>query len=317
MKKTFKHLYEKSDFVYPVKAFYDFFRWHLIPEKVYASWIFEKNMGYKLNLKDPKTFNEKLQWLKFNDRDPLKALCADKYAVRNHIKKTIGDQYLIPLFFHTEDPNDIVPENLPDTPCIIKTNHASGDVFIVRDKSQIDFDKVQRKLRILLRKNHYDHTKEWQYKNIRPRILVEKLLVDENSNVPLDYKFNCFNGEITFITAHSDRFVGHKSSLYDPDWNPIDCRCNETENVELLAKPQMFETMKELAKTLSKDFVFVRVDLYNIGTEIYFGELTFCPGSGWAPFEPVEWDRKFGDLLVINKPEETPVHPSFDLLQQH
>jgi hypothetical protein len=311
MKGTLKYLYAESDIVYPLKAFYDFFRWKLIPEELFIRWVFQKRMGYRLNLEDPKTFNEKLQWLKLNDRSPLKTLCADKYAVRDYVKKKIGDQYLIPLHFQTDNPNDIIPENLPDTPCILKTNHASGDVIVVKDKSTVDFEKIQRKFKILLRKNHYDYTKEWQYKHIKPRILVEKLLVDENSDIPRDYKFNCFNGQVNFITAHADRFAGHKSSLFDPEWNPIDCRCNETDNVELVKKPPMLEEMKELARTLARDFLFVRVDLYNIGTDIFFGELTFCPGSGWAPFEPMEWDRKFGDRLIL---QQTGYEPIYDKL---
>jgi hypothetical protein len=271
----------------------------MIPERFYVNWIFQKRLGYKLNIEEPTTFNEKIQWIKLKDKNPLKVICTDKYSVRKYIKSKIGDKYLIPLHFYTENPCDITPENLPDIPCIIKTNHVSGDVIIVRDKSTLDFERVRQKLKILLRKNHFNYTKEWQYKNIKPCILVEKLLLDENSKIPYDYKFHCFNGKVAFIQVDLDRLFEHKRILYDPEWNIMNFQLNDFKQAAPLEKPKMFDEMKTLAEDLARDFLLVRVDFFNLGEVIYFGELTFHPGSGWSSFSPIEWDNILGSLLQI------------------
>ncbi len=218
--------------------------------------------------------------------------------MRDYIKEKLGEAYLVPLLFHTQDPADIKPENLPDTPHIIKTNHNSGGgAFIVRDKSHVDFEAVRKSLRTQLKRNYYHRWKEWQYKNIEPRIVVEKLLL-EGSDVPNDYKFHCFNGKVAFIQVDLDRFTGHKRNLYDPDWTFIDCAWKYENGPDIPAPPK-FDEMKALAETVAQDFRLVRVDFYNIEGDIYFGELTFHPEAGVGPFSPPEWDRRFGEQLTL------------------
>lgn len=284
--------------IFPLKKLYDYYSPRVLPEKIYIKRTFKNSLGYDLDLENPKTLNEKIQWLQLNGRTPLHALCTDKYAVREYIKKKIGEQYLIPLVYHTDNSDDIIPENLPNFPFIIKTNHGCGRHVIVKDKFKMDYEKVQKYLKKLLRNNFYYHCREWQYKNIKPCIIVEKLLLDKDNNIPNDYKFNCFNGKLGFTEIHLDRYTDYKKNVYDKDWNFLDFQWGAKRGYDV-KKPDMLNKMILLAEILAGDFKFVRVDLYNIFSSIYFGELTFTPGGGFCPFNPPELDKKFGDELKL------------------
>lgn len=301
MKQAIKNSRVGHLLVPPLLELYSTYRYRvrpLIPDERFAKRTFRSRLGYDLDLDNPKTFNEKIQWLKLNERDPLHTLCADKYAVRGYIGEKIGEQYLVPLLLHTEDPADIVPENLPDVPHVIKANHNSGGAVIVKDKAEVDFAEVRKSLKTQLSRNYYNFSKEWQYKDIKPRIIVEKLLLGDDGNVPSDYKFHCLNGEVAFIQVDLDRYSEHRRNLYDPDWNFIDCELLY-KNGRQVERPRMLEEMKALAETVAQDFRLVRVDFYALGEDIYFGEVTFHPGSGFEPFRPREWDRRFGDRLTL------------------
>jgi len=198
MLKFTKYLYHNTwvgkkiiDFVLEIHQYY---RTHYIKEELFLKQQFKKRFGRALDLDNPQTFNEKLQWLKLNDRTALHTICADKYKVRDYVKEKIGEEYLVPLVFETKNPKDIIPENLPDYPVIIKTNHASYGGVIVRDKSQHNWKTVQKTLAKSLRINYYYKSKEWQYKNIERRIVVEKLLTGDSGDIPFDYKMHYFNG---------------------------------------------------------------------------------------------------------------------------
>ena len=175
IKKLYKETYIGKLLISPIKGLYDWYRFKIIPDDVYIKKVFEKNLGYKLNLQNPVTLNEKIQWLKLNDRTKLHTKCADKYAVREYVKEKIGEQYLIPLLYQTENHKDITDINMPDEPFIIKTNHDSGGVVIVKDKSSINWKQVQKELSLSMKNNYYYPGREWQYKNIKPSIVVEKL----------------------------------------------------------------------------------------------------------------------------------------------
>ncbi len=302
MRKFIIHLYHSTAlgkrFLHPIKKLDDFFSPRILPEKTYIRRTFKNTFGYSLNLNNPKTFNEKILWLLQNDRKPLHILCTDKYAVRSHIKEKIGEKYLIPLVFHTDYPADIIPSNLPDYPFIIKTNHGCGEHIIVKDKSEINYKSVQKTLTKLLKRNFYYKAREWQYKNIKPSIIVEKLLLDENSNIPYDYKFECFNGKVTYINVIIDRFQEKKFKVYDPDWNSINCLRGDPDGKDIM-KPTLLDEMKKLAEVIAKDFIYVRVDMYYLADKIFFGELTFSPAAGFDVFNPSYWDRKFGDELKL------------------
>ena len=302
MRGFLKHLFDNTAIGHSllslVKKLYDIYIFRVLPEKIFIQRTFKILLGYNLNLENPKTLNEKVQWLQLNDRTPLHTLCTDKYAVREYVKEKIGEQYLIPLVYHTNNPADIIPENLPDFPCIIKTNHGCGGHVIVKNKSKIDWKSVQKNLAKSLKSNYYYILREWQYKNIEPCIVVEKLLLDKNFNIPYDYKFHCCNGRVVCISADMDRDIDYKRNLYDTDWNFIDCRMR-LDNGDVVERPEKLNKMMSFAEILAKDFRYVRVDLYNVGSEVYIGELTFSPAAGFQIFIPLEWDRIFGDELML------------------
>ena len=272
--------------------------YRLLPERLFIRWKFRKSLGYKLNLKHPETLNEKIQWLKLNDRSALHTQCADKLAVREYIHHKIGARYLIPLFFQTESPSDLRLEKLPDEPFVVKTNHNSGGVLLVRDKASINWANTRKTFAKLLRSNYYYRSKEWQYKDIKPCILIEKLLLDESRNIPADYKLHCFNGKVAFIQIDSDRQTDHKRNIYDSEWNLLNCKWLY-ENSDMASKPKMLDEMKFLAERIAEDFRYVRVDFYNISSRIYFGEVTFHSESGFGVFVPSKWDKHFGNLLTL------------------
>ena len=303
IRELIKHFYNYTKvgniLISPAMWLYHIYRYHILSEKEYIKQTFKNILSYELNLDNPKTLNEKIHWLQKNDRTPLYTLCSDKYAVRKYVKEKIGEQYLIPLVLQTTNPKEIIPDNLPDYPFIIKTNHGCGGHVRVKDKSKIDWNRIQKHLKKSLKSNFYYQFREWQYKNIKPCIIVEKLLLDKNSNIPYDYKFHCFNGKVEIISADMHRYIDLKRNVYDKDWNFIDCRMR-LENGGKVKKPYMLNKMKSLAEALAQDFKYVRVDLYNIDSKIYFGELTFSPAAGFQQFIPAKWDRILGNKLVLH-----------------
>ena len=294
----------------------------IAPEKLLLEQRYKKIFGKKPNLKDPKTLNEKIIWLKLNDRTPLHTQCADKYAVREYVTRKIGEQYLVPLLFQTKNPKDIVADNLPNIPCIIKTNHDSGGVFFVNDKLKIDYPDLQSRLKNRLKRNYYWQSKEWQYKNIKPRIIVEKLLLDKAGYIPMDYKLHCFNGKVNMIQVDMGRGTDeHYRNWYSAEWIREPYKWSSSKgngkytdpSNEDVAKPNSLEKMIELSESLAEPFTYVRVDWYDVRGKIYFGELTFHHDGGNRPIEPKEWDLKLGERLDIGsliKKSETKINHS-------
>ncbi|MFC4097906.1 ATP-grasp fold amidoligase family protein [Euzebyella saccharophila] len=270
----------------------------IIPETILIKTRFKRSLGYSLNLTKPTTYNEKLQWLKVNDRSDLHIKCADKYMVRSYIESNIGKKYLIPLVYQTLDANEITSSILPEYPFIVKTNHDSGGVWVIRDKSKIDLADLKKEWKKNLKKNYDSGKGEWQYKQIQPRLVIEKLLLDKNNEIPSDFKFHCLNGKVAFIQVDLNRATNHKRNLYDPKWNllPFTIRYSNGINIE---RPKSLDKMIAIAEKLAKDFICVRVDLYLVMGKIYFGELTFHPGAGFDKFTPMEWDYKFGKMLQL------------------
>jgi len=282
-----------------INFFLDIIKQRLLPGSVFIKMKYKKNFGYKLNLKNPQTFTEKIQWLKLNNKDDLLTQCADKLAVRKYIKEKIGEEYLIPLVFYTYNADDIDPEKLPDFPVIIKTNHGSGGVIIVEDKTKCDFKEIRKNLKDALKLNFYYLGREWEYKNIKPCIIVEKLLRDESGNDVLnDYKIHCLNGVPQYIQTIFDRHIEVKENWYDTKWNLLDVYYYSPIKKEI-PKPVFLDELLRIAAILSKDFIYVRVDLYSSHNQIYFGELTFRPLAGFMKFKPQEFDKIMGEKLVL------------------
>lgn len=265
-----------------------------VNKKGYIGYRFKKNNGYTCNFNHPSTFNEKVQWIKLNYYNPNYTLCADKFRVRQYIADKIGEKYLTPCIGIYDSVEEIDFEKLPFR-FVIKPTHGFGEVLICKDKSQLDWKKESRKIRSWLKENQYDMTGEWQYKDIKPKIICEELL-EENIN---DYKFFCFSGQPMYIQVDYDRFINHKRQMFDVNWNRIDCSLCYPSDDQRLERPAQLEEMLEICKVLSEGFEFVRVDLYSSKGKVYFGELTFTPGNGMDKFMPYMWDEKFGALWQL------------------
>lgn len=274
---------------------------HYIPDPLFLKFKFRLLMGRKLDLKNPKTFNEKLQWLKINDRKPYYSNLVDKYGVRKFIEDKIGSQYLIPLHEVYDSFDQIDFKQLPNQ-FVLKTTHDSGGVVICKDKTKLDINAAKKKIEKSMANNYYWRKREWVYKNVKPRIIVEKYMEDNSGSSLKDYKFFCFNGKPEFMFIASDRSTDTKFDFFDMNFNniPVQQHYRRSENPLEIKKPEMFEEMKALAGELSKGFRHLRVDFYNINGKIYFGELTFYHFSGTEKFEPAEYDEIFGSLLDIH-----------------
>ena len=267
-------------------------------KKQYIINQFIQQMGYTPNIDNPKTFNEKMQWLKLYYQDPLMTKCADKYAVRNYVSKVIGEDYLIPLLGIYDNVGDIDFNSLPKE-FVLKLNNGSGEIIICKDKSLLVIDDVKSRLDQWLKPetNHYYYSYEWCYKNIKSKIVCEKYL---NSNEELlDYKFMCFHGEVKLLYTCSDRSRNLKVDFYDLEWNKLPFKRDYPNSNKVIEKPKNFGAMIKIAETLSQAFPFVRADLYEFENKVYFGELTFHPGNGMKRFEPIEWDYKLGEYLKL------------------
>jgi hypothetical protein len=288
-----------------IEYIFNYFRNYRKSDESYIKEKFFRMQGYSFDINNPQTLNEKIQWLKINCIDELHTQFADKYLVREFVKNELGEEYLIPMCFTTTDYKDIVPENLPDFPCIIKTNHDSGNFLIVKNKFKVDWEKVQIDFRLALSKNYYWVEREQQYKNIIPRIIIEKLLVKNDGKIPNDFKFHVINGKVQFIYVSIDREGENKRNIYDRNWNPIYFTwANKNKDISNLRaseiiKPNSIEKMIELAEIIGVKFPYVRIDFYDVDGVIYFGEITQHHGGGFDQIKPFEFDLKYGQMLNI------------------
>ena len=254
-----------------------------------------------LHLKNPKTFNEKIQWIKLNDRRAIYTECADKYAVRKFVKERIGEEYLIPLLGVWNKAEEIDFGSLPDQ-FAIKCNHDFGSILICKNKNEFDIKKAIEHFREKLNYDHYKTAREWAYKNVLRKIVAEQLILDKNGNVPADCKMHCFNGEPKYIQLISNRFTDStRAAFYDVNWVLQEFTTATYPNTgEIDAKPMQLEKMLELAKKLSEDFSYVRIDFYIANNErIYFSEMTFYPTAGYSKFIPKKYGMIFGDLIKL------------------
>ncbi len=275
------------------------FRYNRLNDEELIRIKYKEFLSKNIDLKNPKLFTEKIQWLKLNDRRDIYTKCADKFHVRSYVEEKLGAKYLIPLVLMTENYSRINQNNLPDYPVIIKTTHDSGGTLIINDKKKVDFKKVQKSLARRLNNNHYYLYREWEYKNIKPRIIVEKLFQDEMENQQLnDYKIHCFHGKPLFIQTIFDRGSVTKENWYDTSWNPLDVYyfSQIKKNVQ---KPKVINELLRISEILSQDFPYVRVDLYIVDNKIYFGELTFRPYGGFMSFVPESFDIQLGNYLNL------------------
>lgn len=272
-------------------------------DKMLITLLYKAAFGEKPNLENPKTFNEKLQWLKLYDHRPEYTMMADKYAVRKYVADTVGEKYLIPLLGKWDRVEDIDFAALPNQ-FVLKCNHDQGSVVICRDKSSFDIEAAKKKLKYKLGKNHYKVLREWPYKNIKPCIIAEKLLQNASYNDELsDYKILCFNGEPKLIEYHRGRFRHHTEDFYDTNWRKTDIvRVGTPVSDEIYERPPILEEMLEFARKLSNGIPHVRVDCYCSDGKIYFSELTLYNSAGLGKFNK-NYDELLGSWITL--PEKT------------
>jgi len=294
--KTNRYL---SKLIKPFRFLVHALKFNAFTDKQYIQKTFERLQGYSPNLITPRTFSEKIQWFKLHVRNRQYSELTDKIQVRAYVTSKIGEHYLIPLYFTTARPQDITIASLPATNFVIKTNHASGKVFIFKHRDEVNFKQLHKDLLLLMQFNFYHAHREHHYKNIRPQIMVEQFIQTEQGEVPNDYKFHCFDGCVHAIQVDTQRFTNHCRIFYDTEWNklPIALRFPLASS---LPRPKMLSKMLELVATLAADFVYVRVDLYATDDAIYFGELTFTPGAGFEKFSPLQIDEEWGKLYQLN-----------------
>ncbi len=276
-----------------------------LSDEAWCRTMFAWAHGCPPDLENPQTLNEKIQWLKLYNRRPDFARWADKYAVRDLISHALGEQYLVPLLAVADDPRRIDFAALA-RPFIVKPNHSSGQTLVVRHETGVHWPSVVRQCRGWLKTNLYREGREWQYKDIPPKIMVERLLLDEDGNIPLDYKCHCIHGEVVAIQVDLDRYANHRRNFYDANWSRLPFTWSvcagdrpmwpQGRDVE---KPDALPTVICMSEQLARKFPYVRVDWYIVGGRVYFGEVTFHHGGGYERILPVEWDARLGAMLKL------------------
>lgn len=275
------------------------FNW--MDDKQYLKILYLTQMGKKLNLDNPKTFNEKIQWLKLYYRDSKYTDYVDKYKVREYIEAKLGQEYLIPLLGVYEKVEDINWDELPDK-FVLKCTHGSHCNIICKDKNQLDIERAKKKLSKWMNKSWYWFGREWPYKNVDRKIVCEAFMVDEQFDDLPDYKFMCFNGEPKLVLVCRNRTEESSGNydFYDINWNLTDIkRPNQPSSLEPIKKPESFDVMVKFAKKLAEGFPFSRIDFYEVNGKVYFGEITFFPASGLGEFSPKEYDEELGKWIVL------------------
>jgi len=274
----------------------------LIPDPVYLRMMYFIKIGRPLRLRHPKGFNEKLQWLKLHNRKPEYTTMVDKHEAKAYVAERIGDSFIIPTLGVWDSFDEIDFDALPDA-FVLKCTHDSGGLVICRDKNTLDKAAAREKISSCLARNYYWDYREWPYKAVKPRIIAETYLPGDGGELP-DFKFMCFNGKVKSIMVCSQRGTedGLHVTNYDPQWNVLPFERGYPIAEKPVQKPQRLEEMIRLAEQLAEDIPYLRVDFYETQGKIYFGELTFFPGSGYSRFRPREWDEILGSWIRL--PEE-------------
>lgn len=300
--RTFIRLLKSPPQLIPSLVKYGLLDW--LPDKSFLKLIYRCKMGRSLNLNNPLTFSEKLQWLKLNDRNPAYTVMVDKYEVRSYVAEKLGEDCLIPLLGVWNSPDDIDFNLLPDQ-FVLKCTHDSGGLVVCKDIEQLDIKAAKRRLKKCFKRKFFLLGREWPYKNVKPRIIAEEYLCDDKHEDLVDYKFFCFSGVPTYCQVICGRNTNETMNFFDMDWQQqVFRRVSEQGGVyplseEDIPQPTTFREMKAAAERLSKGIPFVRVDFYEVKDKMYFGEITFYPASGFCGFKPDEWDNIFGSWIRL------------------
>ena len=276
---------------------------HILTDKAYIKLAYFRRFHKFPDLKNPKTYNEKLQWLKLYDRKPIYTAMVDKYEVKKYVADIIGEEYIIPTLGVFEKFDDIDFDSLPNQ-FVLKCTHDSGGLVICKDKKTFDIDSARSKINASLKVNYYLYGREWPYKNVPPRIIAEKFMKDREFETLNVYKIFNFNGKPELIQViQGDKTKNETIDYFDTEWNLLKIKQNYPNSACPLPKPKNLSIMLDLAKKLTEKNVppFIRTDFYEINGEVYFSEFTFFSDSGFARFDPPDWDKKFGCMIDLEK----------------
>lgn len=275
-------------------------RLKFLPPPQYVKIYYEYYTGKKLDLEAPRTFNEKIQWLKVYYHPPILTQLVDKYAVRSFVEERVGSQYLNTLIGVYDNPSEVDFERLPDT-FVLKGTHGFHLNLLVKDKSKLNRRKARLLMYKWMSKNQYWRGgMEWAYRDVKPRIIAENFLEELGKDDVVDYKFFCFNGEPRFLHIDVDRGTHHRRAYYDPDWNRLEVTDDIADFLEEPhPRPDTLEEMIDVSRKLSAGFPFVRVDLYSLSGRVVFGEMTFYPADAKQEFKPDSYNLEFGELLQL------------------
>jgi hypothetical protein len=309
IKQFIKDLKYRGELGYLIAKLFTFFsryfKGNYLNDKAFISKRFLYSHDYSINWESPESLNEKLQVLKWKYNKDLHTNVSDKFAARDFIKEMFGEEFLIPLVFHTKNPKEITENIIPDFPVIVKSNHDAGNNMIIRDKKRVNFKKLQVDCRWWLSWNYYYADREQQYKNIERQIIVEKLLETKDGKIPNDYKLNFINGKLEFVYVSIDREGDNYRKIYSEDWKPLNfkwalkSKLSKFKNGPEILPPNSWELMKKMGAEIAKMFPYVRVDFYDVEGQLFFGEITLCHGGGFFKFEPQSVDFELGKKLKI------------------
>ena len=273
-----------------------------VDDETFLKMAYKRKFGKELDLNNPVTFNEKLQWLKLNDRKPEYTEMVDKFMAKKYVASIIGQEHIIPTLGVWSRFDDIDFDKLP-TQFVLKCTHDSGGLVVCKDKSNLNKKAAKKKIEKSMKTNYYKGGREWPYKNVKPQIIAEEYMEDISGNGLTDYKFYCFNGTMKFVMINSDRNSDKptKADYFDRDFNWLDFTWGYSHAEIRPEKPEKYEEMVFLAEKLSKGLPHIRVDFYECNGKVYFGELTFYDGSGFDAIEPIEWEYKIGKMIKISQ----------------
>ena len=310
--KVLNENYWKSDLHYAVcRLIYELWLYKnyrcFQPEEV-ARRRFKKIFGRELDLQNPQTLNEKIQWLKMNERHDYCPICADKYAMKKWVTDLLGtDEYNVPVLYHTSDWRTISQETVTQFPCIVKPNHSSHDFIILRSANDVNWKQLRRRCRFWLKRDYHVESQEWQYRDIPRQIIVEPLLETKEGKIPNDYKLNYLNGKLEFVYVSYDREGINARCVFDESWKVIPFYWGNSKQIEYvpcpvtIPQPASFDKMKEIGAKIAKFFKYVRVDFYDVDGKLYIGEITLHHGGGFDKFRPEEYDWTYGEKLNLSE----------------
>ncbi|MEX0906080.1 MAG: ATP-grasp fold amidoligase family protein [Balneolaceae bacterium] len=281
---------------------------HFLTDKQYAKIRYRLELGRSLNLENPQRFTEKIQYIKLYERTQFRKMISDRIKVREYVSEKVGNDYLIPLtgVYKKLTPN--IWKTFPSQ-FVLKANHGCGMVEIVLNKAETDFNTIYKKTEVWKKIDYYQFSRAWVYKDLSKTLLVEKLLLNSNGDIPADYKFFCFHGRVEIIQVDIGRFESQKRNLYNRDFHLLDAELLYSNDPGKLKKPERLNEAIQVAESLSADINFIRIDLYLLDDHIYVGELTAYPGNGFIPFKPESLEQSLGGLITLNNESKSKQHP--------